>query len=410
MIRIALIAVLALVGCKQANPESCDNPNSPHPDCRDGGPDGPGDCDPACTGGEVCNPSNDMCVECLSPAQCPSQNEPLCDTSINECVGCTSHDQCASNACLPSGACAAEQEVAYVEAGASGNCDRLTPCGLLSAGVATGRAIVKINVTTLPVTQTDKVTLTGPLTIVADPGAKLASTGTAQILEVKDAGTDVAIYDLELVGSALNNDAITLDSGTPKLTLERMIIRGVGGRGVDAQAGEITIRRCVFFDNNAGGAFLDAKFTVTDSIFVANGDAALVSGAARLTPVSGSIFQFNTIADNTSQVATDDGVTCVAPFVGANNIVSNDTLDTDCTFNFSLFQPTAPANGTNNQAGDPLFTSRNPADVATATFYRLMANSPAKDDADPNATLTPDIDGDVRPRGPGPDIGADEAP
>jgi hypothetical protein len=37
-----------------------------------------------------------------------------------------------------------------------------------------------------------------------------------------------------------------------------------------------------------------------------------------------------------------------------------------------------------------------------------MDNSPAKDAADPSASLVSDIDGDSRPQGPRRDMGADE--
>lgn len=58
--------------------------------------------------------------------------------------------------------------------------------------------------------------------------------------------------------------------------------------------------------------------------------------------------------------------------------------------------------GMGNLNADPLFVN-----VPQGDFH-LQAGSPAKDAADPTASLTTDIDGDPRPQGGRPDMGADE--
>jgi hypothetical protein len=414
MIRLALIAVVAIAACKQSNPASCElDENAGRPECNGVGVDVPEQCDIPC-GGDTPLCLDNMCVECLSPANCPMQDKPLCDLDTHACVGCTTHDDCASDACLPTGACAAQEDVAYVEAMATGDCSKETPCGTLTEALALTTDVVKINANAMPVMEADTITLSNrAVTILAEPGAKLASTTISQIFEVRDSGSNVGIYDLEIVGALANDDAFTLTNGAPKLRLERVTIRGVGGRAVDANAGEITIRRSILVSNIGGGIQLDALFDVTNTIIAHNGNTGGTSAGVRLTPAPGSRFEFNTIADNLSLAGTVNGVNCLDAMDISNSIVTNDIfqlngVSASCTFTFSLFDPPGPT-GNGNQNAAPMFMTRVATQFADPGFFRLTTASPAKDAANPGATETADIDSaNSRPNGAGRDIGADE--
>ena len=100
------------------------------------------------------------------------------------------------------------------------------------------------------------------------------------------------------------------------------------------------------------------------------------------------------------------------PLVFSNNIIYANIVagggaqiggSANCTTTYSDIGPDAQA-GTGNISADPLFVSS-----AQGNFH-IMAGSPARDAADPSASLATDIDGGGRPQGAGRDIGADEVP
>ena len=72
-----------------------------------------------------------------------------------------------------------------------------------------------------------------------------------------------------------------------------------------------------------------------------------------------------------------------------------------CSASYSDVGPDASP-GVSNINMDPLFVNLLQND------FHLMNTSPAKDLADPLATLANDIDGDTRPQGVERDMGADE--
>ena len=75
-------------------------------------PDGTcGECTPpdldACAAGEVCEPTEHVCVECVSSSDCPD-TEPSCNDTTNTCEGCDTDADCTeppAPVCQPDGTC-----------------------------------------------------------------------------------------------------------------------------------------------------------------------------------------------------------------------------------------------------------------------------------------------------------------
>jgi hypothetical protein len=77
-----------------------------------------------------------------------------------------------------------------------------------------------------------------------------------------------------------------------------------------------------------------------------------------------------------------------------------------CSPYYSLIEDgTGTSSDTHNLTGDPLFV-----DPANGNYHlKTSSKSPCIDAADPDSYPAHDIDGEDRPMGKGPDIGADEA-
>jgi hypothetical protein len=86
----------------------------------------------------------------------------------------------------------------------------------------------------------------------------------------------------------------------------------------------------------------------------------------------------------------------------ANNIFFSSDMTqvqlTNCNLEFNLSN--MGLGGSGNITASPTF--------ASGTDYHLMPTSEGVDEADPNATLMTDFDGDPRPQGTARDMGADE--
>lgn len=420
---IPSLALLCLVSaCK--NPDYCKG--NPNDDCRlmwDAGPR-------ACTKDldciapmAVCDLGASMtCVQCTSsePGACTAAT-PACVN--NACQKCTAHAQCPmSNVCLPDGSCADSAQVAYVASGGSGiACTQTNPCGTLDDGVKAGRPYVKIAAGTVADSKT--TTIDGKaVTILADPGAKLSRANGGVILQIQNDGTDVKIFDLEITGGiGPTNSAISIpNGGAPRLTLTHVTVDGNPGIGISAAAGTLTMSRSIVSQNIGGGISISgAQFDITNCFIFENGGISSGIGGMDISQILTSTgihrLDFNTITSNGANIniPVNTGVNCSTigtPLIFGSNIIYGNAVDgggqqlggsSMCSATYSDVGP-GPAPGATNINMAPMFL-----DAAHSNFH-LMGNSPAKDAADPAATLAEDFDGDTRPQGPRRDMGADE--
>jgi hypothetical protein len=421
MIRlVSLIAIaLASAGCGEKNPLFCQG-HSTDPRCDgDGGVVGP-PCDDnhPCASG-ACKTPPGVCVGCLTNGDCTTNVlAPTCNMTTNTCGKCTQHSDCDSQACLSTGACAAEADVAYVEAGSpatNADCTRVAACDTLNKAVATDRKFIKFRATGTVTDSALSVIDGKTVTILADPGAKLSRSTAGPILSVTNDNADVTIVDLEITGGlGVTGDAVNLSGGTgttaAKLTLEHVAIVVNGGFGVfSSSGGKLTMRQCMVSRNNAGGANVqNINIEMTNNMFVVNGDGAAQTGGLTLAPKVNSVFQFNTVANNISSTGTalTRGINCVVGFPADSNIVTGNTLGPTCTFNSSLFDVVVA--GSMNRMGDPMFKNTDTSNPTGPDYFRIMTGSMAIDGAAASAPEMVDIDGDARPQGSAKDIGADE--
>lgn len=399
-----VVVMCTLCACEQWQPNYC--PAATHHNCLElDGPPGP-TCvrDQDCSGATaVCDVNGSRtCVQCTSsePAACTGTT-PVCSTEQG-CQGCTAHAQCASNACLPDGSCGDEGIVAYVDPTGTdtpitGNiCSKRTPCTTVTTALATNRPYVKFRGTT-----DEAVSIRGGriVTFLADPEAKLTRTrGNGAILTVQDSGTSLSVFDLS-ISNAPNGPSgigcvIPTASGAPNLKLARVRVTNNPGGGISISG---------------------AQFSITNSIIATNGSATSALGGVQINNITVAgphILDFNTITANLGPATINTGVACatVLPrLTFSNNIIYANIVsgggaqvggDMNCSTSYSDIGPGA-VSGQGNINHDPLF-------VSLPQNFHLMSTSPARDAADPAATIADDIDGDARPQGPRRDMGADE--
>jgi hypothetical protein len=349
----------------------------------------------------------------------------VCDAD-RTCRACATHAECPlSSACLPDGRCAAPTAVAYVQAGATGAqpCTKAAPCGTLQEGVTAitqSRPYIKIS-GTAPLTASAITTIDGKaVTILADPGAKLDRTGDGAILEVRNTGADVRIYDLEITGAtgAAGDVGILIPaSGMPKLTLTRVKVTNNQGGGIAASGGSLSVTESTISGNSGGGiSVMNGTFVIVGNVFFGNGSLMGTIGGISISTTQNEAnrLEFNSFNSNQTQLGVGAAIHCIAgTFTARNNILSeNGTLTNmeqvggTCAHAYSIVRPGALPAGPGNSAVDPLFVNTTTGDL------HLRPGSPALGAADPSADLTGvaarDLDGNLRVAPA--DIGADEVP
>jgi hypothetical protein len=413
---ISLVAVLAaaLVGCKKQSELYCELHPGDLENCGylDAGIDARPTCtvDQDCatsTGAPYCEPTAQFCVECYLPEHCATNAvETFCDPQSFLCTSCVENTDCASNVCLPNGVCGDDSNVAYVDPVAgvdNANCTSTSKCKTVAAALATKKPNIKLEGT---ISEPVEIKARA-VTLIGGPNTVLTRASNGVVLVVTD-GSDVAIYDLQIIGAA--EKGINADMNST-LRLTRVSVTGCNAkdkRAIEVKNSTLIMTRSAVFANVGGGVLVDAMsiYQITNSMFYRNGKSDSAVGGLVLAPTSSTFnrFELNTVADNIARVAVPGGVQCAASIAAPNNLVVRNTSDiitlgtTQVGGNCNFDQSTTDADATNY-----MFIS-----AETAPFdYHVNPGSMAIDRG-VTTDITADFDGEPRPFNMKIDVGADE--
>lgn len=459
-----LLLIAALVGCTQHNPAVCCNTPT---QCNEAGLDQMYGCDP----GKVCD-SKGACVAamCLSSAECMASDAPYCaanglcaancvddsecpgggqDANLTHCVmgacvecamsidcpvsapvcdaaacrTCRANSECASELCGSDGVCVATTDIAYASPTgvATGNCDQDNPCTLDHA-IALTRPFTAVRPGLY--TQAANVTIGSSATIIgvgnAKPTITRSTPGPVITLAIN---AHVHVENVQISGATntsttiVDGDGILCPNDQNPRTLELVDVIATGNmnNGVYANSCTLTVQRSTFTRNTYDGIYVKDHDLVADRCdFSANGRYGLefdgfifkvsnsfLTGNQKGGMLSsgqgdGAYLRFSTIVNNNLKGVDiqQAGTWTVSDNLFAANLGPALTCQTTCmmTGNITLGADTSTAHFKNSNAAD----------------YHITAGSVAIDAAT-TATEDHDFDGDVRPKGNGRDVGADEA-
>ena len=236
------------------------------------------------------------------------------------------------------GTCAEETTVAYLAANGTGTaCTSAAPCGDLKDAVDTDRHIFKVDGAIID----DNVVVfqTGSTAIYSAANASVTRNSFGNIIEVDNAGTELAIHGLRIfgaTGTGAGNGIYTDGQGNPKITLDRVMIDSNDGSGIRApDGGDITVTRSVIANNTGNqGVFLqNATFSITNTVIAQNGKTTL--GHRRRLPVDAARSVEVRVQHGRRQrldrrSTAFRGITCSPGVAIANNIITGNEAN-GCT-------------------------------------------------------------------------------
>lgn len=367
---------------------------------------------------ETTGAATGQCVECRTGGTDCAGNTPVCDA--NRCRPCETGSECASGVCeLDGGACVTETDVIYMAPGAGGtSCTKGQPCGTFA------NALLRVGgtrrtISMAPGSYQERVAIANQTVTIIGEGADLSETSVGQIVDISGAAT-VKIEALRIHdGLGTSGTAVRCydNGGAPSVSMFRVTLDANTGKGIDAFSNcAVQLERSRVLHNIGGGVSVNSgTFRLENNFIAVNGGLSSSLGGVSLQSPSATgphLFQFNTVTGNGCVSTATSGVDCLSvgnPLTFSNNIVYGNTGGTgkqvngaNCNWTYSDLGDNTAGDG--NITMDPQFV-----DTSQDNLH-LMSTSPARDAADPAATIPVDIDGDPRPSPTGgrSDMGADE--
>ncbi|MCG8416562.1 MAG: right-handed parallel beta-helix repeat-containing protein [Proteobacteria bacterium] len=385
------------------------------------------------------------CAECLNDTDCTDASKPACHRDTGTCGPCTANSQCESNVCdRESGLCVDPARVLYVDQAAAagdGSCSRAMPCQQIADAMAKlsatadvirviGDATVRYE-ENLPTINNQSVSFHGDGAAIV--GRRNMPTMPGDTFTVID-GSTLIIQGLTItsVNTAVFDGIQCQElTASPEVRLLEVTIADNLGVGIAGDGCTLTLRRSTIQYNQGGGISLEnSSFTLVNNFIVYNGTdqgTGSAVGGIKIDNTKGprdpQIVAFNTVYRNESRANTVDGVECTlaggtALFLGnivyakknADVLASNE----NCPWSYSLIEDLDTLTGvvaTNSSGTAPTLVNPDHPVPGSRDFH-LMADSAGIDfiplGMEAAAAYSVDIENDVRPRGCGWDVGADE--
>ena len=465
---LAILFTFSLVGCGAVVPtnpdagptgDDVDSPDAPPPlectsaaECTAGAPvcdDSEHTCG-ACSMAADCAAYADTpacgpdgaCVECATSSDCRGTT-PVCEDLT--CRGCELDTECASGACdFDTGRCYQPAEIVHVTPGgaAAAPCGTASnPCGSLTVAatlVSATRPIIRMHEGTYG---GQNITAAAARFTVHGAGAEISVTGlpyTAGLFTGN--GIDGTFLGMSITIAAPVSPesyrAVDVNVGT-RIELRDVVIRTTGamttgietegdftgerldirtsGYAIASYAGSVTLAHSVI-DQSYGIHLGAPTFAITNNLFIRNRATAITVDSPTGTPKQ---VAYNTFVGNGSLLlngATEINVVrAVFPnpltrFGSTANLFTNSRPYTwNGTSGLRLQAGAAPYRSLLDQPGHPVALDGNSyAPALISPDGHLTAGSPAIDGVNTTSVVADDRDGDARPVGPNPDIGADE--
>ena len=411
-----LILILALAACEKQSKLYCEKHSGDLDNC--GYLDAGIDARPVCAsdmdcagspGAPYCELNLHECVECYQSGHCSANPvEKFCDLSTFLCTSCVRNTDCTSNVCLPNGQCGDDGNVAYVDPamGAdNADCKMATPCMTVDAALTTKKPYIHLTGMINEAVVIDAQSVT----ILADPGTVLTRSMNGVILAIT-ASSDVAIYDLTIVGAAEKGIALDMNS---TLRLNRVTITGCNGkdhRAIESKNATLFVSRSTIASNAGGGILVDAGsiYQITNSFIYRNGATDTATGGLTLAPTSSAFnrFEMNTVVDNVAKATAPGGVSCAASIAAPNNLVVHNASGTILLDTTQI--QVGGCNFSDSHYGADLTEYMFKVPDGTGPWdYHINAGSMAIDRG-VASDIKLDVDGETRPQGAMNDLGADE--
>lgn len=390
-------------------------------------------------------PTVDAAPACLDNSACAAATAPICDQTSHTCRGCSADAECmfVPGVCVEyTGACVPDAQTIFlspaptgVDAGA---CTSAAPCATFAYAItqvtATSRTIrvgdgsyteavdvpISIGTAQLVISGEDKDPATPSITSTANPIFTFES-GTSVLLEgmtltsgptdgVRMNQVNAGVLSHLIINANGGAGINSLGGGQSRLTVADSQILGNATPGIASQQTIVDLERTLVRGNLGGGMHASrGPFTIINCIFAKNGSASSAVGGLRIDNLNaGSNVQYDTIAYNMAGGTTiSPGIYSTSTLTITNLILADNGNAGTAQFGggltptHSLFEGGPTPQGMGNKTGNPAFK-----DIANGDFH-ITTGSMAIDQAG-GTNVDIDIDGEHRPNGSGPDMGADE--